>query len=76
MKTLNPSVNDILNDYFYYKCSITLKNRQVLVGIFRPNPDRDNKVYEWKFNILPHKEDVYIPHDEILEIEKPDQPND
>ena len=73
MKTVNPSVNDILNDYFNRnKCSILLKNNEKLHGVFTKQHKPNRKIIGWWFNALPEKQDRLVFHDEILEISRND----
>jgi hypothetical protein len=72
MKTLNPSVPDILRDYFTKgQCTITFKNKQILTGIFTNSPYKPDKhtITGWYFNFLPNKVTILVYHNEIEEIE-------
>ena len=73
MKIINPSLIEIQNLFFNYgKCSITLTTGQIIYGIFTKEYKPEHIIIGWYFNALPEKQDVYVPHNEILLIERLD----
>lgn len=74
MRTPDPTIDDILNDYFNCGiCTITYKNGQAVTGIFTHLPDRPTgKITYWQF--IPYKEKpmIRVFHDQIALIERPD----
>jgi hypothetical protein len=78
MKTLNPTVADILNDYFTKgQCTIIFTNGQILTGVFTKNPYKPDKhtITGWYFNYLPDKITILIYQNEIEGIENSVQSN-
>jgi len=67
----NPSVDDIL-DYFFYRgeCTITLinkNNKNPIIGIFTPGFERDQAghIIAWNFSNKTDKVITKIQHDQI-----------
>lgn len=73
MKHPNPTIEEILNNYFISnKCTITLKNGRILTGVFNEQDKPSGKIIGWFFTTHFDKKRINVPHDQIVLIEKPD----
>lgn len=74
MKTINPTLNDIIDKYFNFgTCTITLINGQIITGNFTVGQIKESgKIIGWYF--IPFKEQptIGIYHDQIAIIQRTD----
>jgi hypothetical protein len=72
MKTVNPTVDDILSHYFHYQCTITFRNTTQKEGTFTPHIIRESHIIKgWHFTPINEK-NIPIRHDQIAIIERLD----
>jgi len=72
MKTIKPSVNQILDHYFYYQCTITFINKTYKKGVFTPHIIRESGIITgWHFTPI-NETTISVSHDQIAIIERPD----
>ena len=72
METPNPTIKQIKEHYYNYQCTITLRNRTTLKGLFAPGEYREFGIIKGWFFTPINGRTITILHDQIAIIQKPD----
>ena len=72
METPNPTIKQIQDHYYNFKCTITLKNRTSLKGLFAPGAYRESGIIKGWFFTPINGRTITILHSQIAIIQKHD----